>query len=63
MKVRLTFDLNVSAGEYELVVNNLTNPGESIDLTAAMDVLRRILLDVEKKADAPTLDGSATWTQ
>jgi hypothetical protein len=50
-KVRLTLDLDLASGDYDMVVNNLSQPGGMIDLGRALAMVRKVLCDAEVKAD------------
>ena len=49
MKVKITFEYDTENGEYEMTVNNLTNPGQGIPLENIQEAIRRITGDVEKQ--------------
>jgi hypothetical protein len=49
MKVKLTFEYDTTTGQYEMMVNNLSNPGQGIPLENIKEAIRRITGDVEKK--------------
>jgi hypothetical protein len=44
-KIRVSIEIDVSTGEYELTWNNLSNPGESIDLYTLIEATRRVVND------------------
>lgn len=49
MKVKLTFEYDTESGEYEMTVNNITNPGQGIPLKNIQEAIQRITKDVEKQ--------------
>ena len=49
MKVRITFEYETLSGEYEMTVNNLSNPGQAIPLNNIQEAIKRITGDVEKE--------------
>lgn len=49
MKVKLIFEYDTDTGEYEMEVNNVSNPGQGISLASIQEAVRRITGNVEKQ--------------
>jgi hypothetical protein len=49
MKVKLTFEYDTDSGEYEMIINNLSSPGQGVPLKNIQEAIRRITSDVEKQ--------------
>jgi len=46
-KVRATIDVDLDTGEYEVTYNNLSHPGQGIDLTETITMIEQALGMVE----------------
>jgi len=46
MRVGFKIDVDIDTGEYEVTVQNLTNPGEAMDGEMLLDAVRKILEDL-----------------
>jgi len=50
-KVRVTVEIDMESGDYDMTFSNLSDPGRPIDLTAVLDVLGLISPDVRDQAE------------
>ncbi len=48
-EVRVTIDMNLGSGEYSVQFNNMTDPGENMDLGEILGTLHGVLVDIEKR--------------
>ena len=55
-KIRITVEVDMEDGEYDIWFNNISNPGESMDAFKIQTILRRIFKDWDSKLDC---EGSA----
>jgi len=49
--VRVVIDIDLESGEYSTVFKNLANPGKSLDFIKINNLLKKVFLDIEKRAD------------
>ncbi len=56
MKVRVTIDFEIPGGEYEVQVNNISNPGQGMDWHVVQEALYRIIGDVVKDVRSETTE-------
>lgn len=53
MRVAVTVEVDTETGDYEMVCRNVSHPGDGIDWGIVSEMLRRIFVDVDKRADCP----------
>jgi len=49
-KIRVTFEIEPDTGDYEVQYQNVSEPGQSIDLTRVMKIMKRVIGDHGSKA-------------
>lgn len=50
-KIRVTVDIDMESGDYDMTFSNLDAPGQPIDLTKVLDVLGLLATDVSGQAE------------
>ncbi len=54
-RIRVTFEVDLDTGDYDVTYNNASAPGEPIDLTRTLAVMRKVFFEHQHDAETDAI--------